>query len=184
MSDKLSTPEETIKALEELMESVSGVTNYANVHNSTALKVKVKKLHDHATIPTYAKFGDVGMDFTATSKLTENDRIIYGTDLAFEIPEGYFMMLVPRSSIYKKDLYLTNHCGIIDSGYRGEVKFIFRKDPKPEVFGSFFSPIDSYNIGDRIGQAIILPYPKVEFEEVNELSDSERGSGGFGSSGI
>lgn len=147
------------------------------------MNVKIKKLHPHAVIPSYAKSGDVGMDITATSKVIENDRVIYGTDLAFEIPEGYFMMLVPRSSIYKKDLYLTNHCGIIDSGYRGEVKFIFRKDPQPEIFGHFFGPVDSYAIGDRIGQAIILPYPQITFEEVTELSSTDRGTGGFGSSG-
>lgn len=143
------------------------------------MTVKVKKLHEHAVIPTYAKPGDVGMDITATSKVTENDRVIYGTDLAFEIPEGYFMMLVPRSSIFKKDLYLTNHCGIIDSGYRGEVKFIFRRDPPR--FGLQLSNV--YEIGDRIGQAIILPYQQIEFQEAEELSDSTRGTGGFGSSG-
>lgn len=142
--------------------------------------VKIKKLRSNAVIPKYAKYGDVGMDLTATSReVDEHGNISYGTGLAFEIPEGYFMMLVPRSSNHKTNLILTNHCGICDSGYRGEVFFKYAPYHKKYLKGGNVN----YNIGDRIGQAIILPYPKIEFEEVNELSETERGSTGYGSSG-
>ncbi len=140
------------------------------------LKVKIKKLNENAVIPRYAKIGDAGMDIVATGKHhTNNNRVVYDTGLAVEVPEGHFMMLVPRSSIFKQDMYLTNHCGIVDSGYRGEIKFIFKMDG---------SHTFTYEVGDRIGQLIILPYPTVEFEEVTQLSESVRGDSGFGSSGI
>ena len=145
------------------------------------LKVKIKKLHPDAKIPTYAKSGDAGMDLTAISMEYNigNETITYGFGLAFEIPDIHFMMIVPRSSIYKQDLYLTNHCGIVDSKYRGEVKAIFKIHRHPD----YPNIVTNYQIGDKVAQAIILPYPKVEFELVNELSDTERGDNGFGSSG-
>lgn len=145
------------------------------------MKIKIKRLNSSAVIPKYSKIGDAGLDLTAVTKTRDEfGNIVYGTGLAFEIPEGYFMMLVPRSSNCKTDLTLTNHCGIVDSGYRGEVFFKyaenFRKFP-------IQTPNEDYSVGDRIGQAVILPYPQVEFEEVDTLSDSERGTGGYGSTG-
>ena len=141
------------------------------------MKIKIKKLHPDAIIPTYAKSGDAGMDLTCTGIEKTSDYIAYKIGLAFEIPDGYFGMLVPRSSNSKKDLLLTNSCGILDSGYRGEVEFRY-KHTSPGTY-----PANGYKIGDRVGQIIILPYPQIEFEEVNELSETERGEGGFGSSG-
>lgn len=136
------------------------------------MKVKIKKLNDNAVIPCYACHGDAGMDLHAVSK-NETERFIeYGTGLAFEIPEGYVGLIFPRSSLSKKDLIMANHVGVLDSGYRGELKFRFKKIGE-----------EVYDIGDRIGQLIVIPYPKVEFEEVDELSDTHRGIGGFGSSG-
>ena len=144
------------------------------------MKVSIKKLHSDAVIPKYAKPGDAGLDLTVTSKsFDDNDNIVYGTGLAIEIPDGYVGLLFPRSSNAKTDLYLTNHVGVIDSGYRGEIMFKFRKSNSNKSYGE--SRI--YNIGDRVGQLIIIPYPAIEFEEVEELSNSERGTGGFGSSG-
>lgn len=147
------------------------------------LKVKIKKLIPEAVIPKYAKPGDAGMDLVATSHEFEKNAAgrrmqVYGTGLAFEIPEGYVGLIFPRSSIAKTDLALTNCVGVIDSGYRGEVKFKFAIDG-----GSRATQESSYKVGDRIGQIIIMPYPAVEFEEAEELSSTERGSGGFGSSG-
>lgn len=148
--------------------------------NNNILTVKVKKLHKNAVVPTYAKPGDAGMDIVAVSmdkpELSRNGIIItYRTGLAFEIPEGYFMDIRPRSSISNTALELTNSCGVIDSGYRGEIIFKFRDTSNG--IGKIYNP------GDRIGQLIILPYPKVELVEVDELSSTERGDGGFGSSG-
>lgn len=147
------------------------------------LNVNIKKLAPEAVVPSYAKPGDAGMDLTATSKsYDEHGNVCYGTQLAFEIPEGYVGLLFPRSSNTKKDLLLGNSVGVLDSGYRGEVVFKFKPsatlDIKKEVgIGTFYN----YEIGDRIGQIIILPYPKVQFNVVDELSSTERGTGGFGS---
>lgn len=156
------------------------------------MKVKIKKLTEKAVIPFYAKQGDAGMDLTAVSKkYDENLNTVYGTGLAFEIPEGYVGMLFPRSSNSKKQLRLTNSVGILDSGYRGEVMFKFRNDKKQTLEGCLQQDLktgikdinEEYEIGDRIGQIIILPYPKITFEVVEELSKTERGEGGYGSSG-
>ena len=156
------------------------------------MKVKIKKLHPDAVIPAYAKPGDAGMDLTAVSiSVDEHGNICYGTGLAFEIPEGYVGLVFPRSSNCKKGVILTNCVGVVDSGYRGEVSFKFRplmdrvKDIREN--GTFEYKFglhrDSYKLGDRIGQIIIMPYPQIEFEEVQELSQTERGTEGYGSSG-
>lgn len=144
------------------------------------LMVKLKKLHPDAVIPSYAKPGDAGVDLTAISEEIIRDRemriIRYGTGLSIEIPSGYVGLIFPRSSITTKTtLLLGNHVGVIDSGYRGEIKFEFRDHAV--VTGK------KYNVGDRIGQLIIVPYPTLEFLEVTSLSETERSSGGFGSSG-
>jgi dUTP pyrophosphatase len=142
------------------------------------LKVKIKKLHPDAVIPKYAKSGDAGMDIVATSMIITDSYIEYGTGLSFEIPEGFVGLLFPRSSISKKFLTLSNSVGVLDSGYRGEVTFRFKYSSADNLSGD-----SRYQIGDRIGQIIVMPFPNVYFEEVGELSDSERGSGGYGSSG-
>jgi dUTP pyrophosphatase len=139
------------------------------------MKIKIKKLHDDAVIPLYAKEGDAGMDLVATTKVIDSEIVEYGTGLSIEIPEGYVGLIFPRSSIYKTGLQLCNAVGVIDSGYRGEIKFKFMKKE--------FHKQPLYSIGDRIGQILILPYPKIEFNEVSELSISERGLNGFGSTG-
>lgn len=142
------------------------------------MEVKIKKLHEDAVIPKYAKPGDAGMDLTAVSmKIDEYGNICYGTGLAFEIPEGYVGLVFPRSSNCKKGVILTNCVGVIDSGYRGEVSFKFK-----EIALGNFSKV-TYKVGDRIGQIIIMPYPQIEFVEVDELSETERGTNGYGSTG-
>lgn len=144
-------------------------------------EIKVKRLHPNATIPKYAKDGDAGMDLVATEIISNTTfDITYGTGIAMEIPKGYVGLVFPRSSIRKTDLFLTNCVGVIDSGYRGEIQATFKK-----VFGKNDIRIDEvdYKIGDRIAQIMIIPYPSVTFVEVDELSQSERGEGGFGSTG-
>lgn len=146
------------------------------------MKVNVKKLDSNAVLPTYSKHGDAGMDLTATSKsYDEHGNVVYGTGLAFEIPNGYVGLLFPRSSNTKKDLILGNSVGVLDSGYRGEVVLKFKSTVNNDhdyVYG-----LGEYEAGDRIGQIIIMPVPQVEFIEVDELSSSDRGVGGFGSTG-
>ena len=139
------------------------------------MKLKFKKLHKDAVAPKIANHGDAGADLTAISVDYDiNNIITYGTGIAVEIPEGYVGLIFPRSSIYKKQLILSNSVGVIDCGYRGEIKFKFRGDRESDV----------YKIGDRIGQLVIMPIPSVEWEESEELTDSVRGEGGFGSTGV
>lgn len=142
------------------------------------MKVNIKKLVEEAKLPSYAKPGDAGMDLTAVTYKYDHsiDCHIYGTGLAFDIPEGYVGLVFPRSSNRKTTAYMTNHVGVIDSGYRGEVMVSF----KNRTWSDNGKP---YNVGDRIAQIIILPYPMIEFVEVDELSTTERGENGHGSTG-
>jgi dUTP pyrophosphatase len=141
------------------------------------MQVKVKKLHPDAVIPRYSKAGDAAMDLTAISvDKDEYGNAVYGTGLAIEIPEGYVGLLFPRSSNSKTDLYLTNHVGVIDSGYRGEIMFKYRG-----IQGLLGCRVHAKN--DRVGQLIILPYPQLELIESDTLSETERGDSGFGSTG-
>jgi dUTP pyrophosphatase len=140
------------------------------------MQVRVKRLHIDAKIPAYSKPGDAGLDLTAISMSRDkHDNITYGTGLAIEIPQGYVGLIYPRSSNSKTDLYLTNHVGVIDSGYRGEIMFKYR--PNNGTFAKI------YHVGDRVGQLIIMPYPQIELVESDELTDSVRGDAGFGSTG-
>ena len=140
------------------------------------MKVNVKKLTENAVLPTYAKHGDAGMDLTATSKsYDEHGNVVYGTGLAFEIPNGYVGLLFPRSSNTKKDLILGNSVGVLDSGYRGEVVLKFKAIDTKYIEDGRLTYVKqdfmtSYNLGDRIGQIIIMPYPQIEFNLVDELS--------------
>ena len=137
------------------------------------MKVRIKKLSENAVIPTYAKEGDAGMDLVITSIITKNlGDVTYGFGIALEIPNGFVGLVFPRSSIRKYDLALTNCVGVIDSGYRGEIQATFKR-----------SGVYAYAVGDRICQIMIIPHPPIEFEEADELSDTERGEGGFGSTG-
>ena len=140
------------------------------------MKIKVKRLNKLAMLPTKAHATDAGFDLYATSKTYDNDgNAVYGCGLAFEIPEGYMGLVFPRSSNAKKSLLLSNSVGVIDSGYRGEVTAKFKR----------LYPISQgeYAIGERFAQLVIMPIPAVEFVEAEELSESERGVGGYGSSG-
>jgi dUTP pyrophosphatase len=145
------------------------------------MKVNIKKLHPDAIIPTYAKAGDAGMDMyaVANGEADEYGNMVYHTGIAMEIPEGHVGLIYPRSSVSKTPHSLRNHVGVVDSGYRGEIIFKFG------WVESYLTEqaVKVYSAGDRIGQIIIMPYPQIEFVEVDELSDSERGDGGFGSSG-
>lgn len=141
------------------------------------MKIRIKKINPSAVIPTYAKSGDAGMDLVATEIINEETfQITYGTGLAMEIPVGFVGLVFPRSSIRKYDLSLTNCVGVIDSGYRGEIQATFRKEKGVAS--------KTYELGDKICQIMIIPYPEIDFEEVQELNNTERGTGGFGSTGL
>lgn len=141
------------------------------------MKVKIKKLHNSAIIPRKAHEQDAGFDLFAISK-EKVDEDLYGyieydTGISLEIPENHVGLIYPRSSISKTGHILANSVGVIDSNYRGSIKLRFKTIPD----------CVEYVPGDRVGQLIIMPYPEIEFEEVEDLSSTERGDGGFGSSG-
>lgn len=145
------------------------------------MTIKIKKLDPNAIIPTYAKPGDAAMDVTAIDINITPDYIEYSTGLAFEIPEDHIMLIFPRSSNSNKDLLLANSVGVLDSGYRGELKLRFKLVYREGVTGRRMYANKFYNVGDRVGQILIIPRPKIDFIEVDELSETERGEGGFGS---
>lgn len=173
------------------------------------MEIKIKKLNEDAVIPSYAKPGDMGMDLTAIAMEYDADMdcYIYHTGLAFELPEGYGMLLFPRSSNRKTEAYMTNHVGILDSGYRGELLICYKNRTSSKITNAIkilFSNIKSivnkcfgkirlnlpnpaneapYEVGNKIAQLVIIPYPFIEFIESDELSKSERGEGGHGSTG-
>ena len=138
------------------------------------MEVKIKKLNENAVIPRYAHHTDAGLDLVAVSKSKDKDgNFVYGTGLAFEIPDGFVGLVFPRSSVAARRMIMANCVGVIDSGYRGEVtaKFMTHLFAKP------------YDKGDRVAQMIIMPYPHVDIVEVDELSESDRRDGGYGSTG-
>ena len=142
------------------------------------MQIKVKRLSDTAVLPTKAHPDDAGFDLTCSEITTELNEcgqliLVYHSGIAIEIPKGFFGILVPRSSVAKKSLTLTNCAGVIDSNYRGEVlgKFRSTTDVIPAV----------YKVGERFAQLLILPLPEVEMVESNTLSSTDRGDGGYGS---
>lgn len=205
------------------------------------MKIKFVKLHENAVMPTKAHATDAGFDLTATSRyFDEHGALVLGTGIAVEIPEGYVGLAFPRSSLSKIDLTMANAVGVIDAGYRGEIKFKFKPSllyvdneacyekrkgehaedycgsiqTDPDVqsvsahgldatfFGTLHHNLSGraatrkpdgglsvtlnsrlYHVGDRIAQLIIMPIPDIEFEEVETLSDGERGTNGYGSTG-
>lgn len=141
------------------------------------MKLLIKKLNTQATIPSHAHDDDACFDLTTTSCDSAGSRSrIYGTGLSMDIPKGYLVEVYIRSSLaFKGDFILTNGVGIIDAGYIGEVKckLTYIGDGKP----------DWPWVGDRIAQARLVRKIKTEIEETYDIKDTERGDGGFGSSG-
>lgn len=140
------------------------------------LTIKFKRLVPHAIEPEYATDRAAGLDLYAADYNYDHDKKFheYGTGIAIEIPEGYEAQLRPRSSISKTSLIMCNSPGTIDSDYRGELIFRFKAIDDRGLF---------YSVGERIGQIVIVPVPKIKLEEADELSETKRGTGGFGSTG-
>lgn len=145
------------------------------------MKIKIKKLNEQAVIPAYAHDTDAGLDLTAINATMEMNQdasvsFIYETGLSIEIPEGYVGLVFPRSSVSQYSLTQANCVGVIDSGYRGEllVKFKLNTMSYPKM----------YKPGDRVAQLVIVPYLKAELEVTEELTQSDRGENGFGSTNV
>jgi dUTP pyrophosphatase len=139
------------------------------------MRIHFKKLVQEAQMPKFGKPGDAGADLVATTMSNHDDHLVYGVGLAVEIPEGMVGLVFPRSSIRQTDLFMANSVGVIDSGYRGEIFITFNVKKGATRW---------YQVGDRIAQFIIMPVPLVKYVEVDELSETERGIGGHGSTGV
>lgn len=142
--------------------------------------IKFKKLHPDAVTPTKANPTDAGFDLTAIGWKVSDDHtyIEYSTGIAVEMPENYVGLIFPRSSVSRVQQVLANCVAVIDAGYRGELILRYRETWR----GAHFEP-NTYKVGEKIGQIVFMPLPAVELVEVKELSNSDRGEGGFGSSG-
>lgn len=142
------------------------------------MDVNIKLLDYRAELPTKGTEGSAGFDIKVTSISYDDKRAVwvYGTGIAMEIPKGYVGLCFPRSSIYRTPATLRNCVGVIDSDYRGEIMAMFKNFDKSNQTAP-------YQIGDKAIQMIIMPYPDITFKVVEELSDTERGKGGHGSTG-
>lgn len=205
---------------EIIIETKDFLTKAGEAIGTIPLEIKFKKLDEKAVVPTYAHYGDVGMDITAIDVEYDEERdiYIYRTGLAFESDFHYGQFLFPRSSNRKTDAYLCNSVGIADSAiYRGEILFCYKNRDSVETIAQlagmnkFFetlveSGVDiamqakdraynevlhnarllkyaPYKVGEKIGQMVFAAYPYVQLIETDTLSTTERGSGGFGSTG-
>lgn len=157
------------------------------------MEIRLKRLSNEAVIPQRMTEGSAGFDMTASSMEYDSilDCYIYHTDIAVEIPKGYVGLTFPRSSNRRTEAYLANSVGVIDSDYRGEIIFCYKLRTSAKI-NKDISAIERewygtgapYSKGDRIGQLVIVPIPDVTFKEVSELSNTDRGQGGYGSTGI
>jgi len=148
------------------------------------IQVKFKKLNPNATIPKPATPFAGAMDVTCTEIIVEDGYVRCLTGFSTEIPEGYRIICAARSSITKTGWMLANGIGIVDSDFRGQWEFRFAPIPTKVAFGTFLGAKEfPYKVGDRVGQIFIEKIINMEFVETQYLSDTERSSGGFGSTG-
>lgn len=141
--------------------------------------VEVTRLDPELPLPAYQRLGDAGLDLHAAhdASIAPGGRAIVGTGIAVAIPAGYAGLVTPRSGLAARlGLSIVNAPGVVDSGYRGEVKVILVNH----------DPVDVIEVrrGDRIAQLVVTPVATVELVEVAELPDSQRGTGGHGSTGV
>ena len=143
-------------------------------------KVRIKKLNENATVPTHATVGSAGADLYAVCErdfieIPPHETVLIHTGFAFEIPDGYVGLVFARSSLgTERGLAPANKVGVIDSDYRGEVMVSLHNH------SNVLAQIEN---GERIAQMVIVPFLKTEFVLSDELDDTERGAGGFGSTG-
>lgn len=144
--------------------------------------IKIKKTHEDAVIPTYGTDGAGAFDIYSVTQdaLEPGTTAIFHTGLSFEIPPGFALMIYSRSGQgFKWDVKLANATGILDSDYRGEL--LVKLERFDDLYGD--GGLYEVNVGDRIAQGIILPVPRIQFIESETLSETARGTGGFGSTG-
>jgi dUTP pyrophosphatase len=142
------------------------------------VKLPVQRLAATSTLPTRATAGDAGLDLYASepARLEPGERASVGTGIAVEIPAAHAGLVLPRSGwAAKHGISLVNAPGLIDAGYRGEVRVLLLNTDRDEAF--------EISGGDRIAQLLIVPFASLEPVEADSLAGSERGEGGFGSTG-
>lgn len=173
------------------------------------MEIRYKKLIPEAKAPLKIIEVDAGFDLYATSIVETPDYIQYGIGIAFEIPVGYVGLVFPRSSVTNYDLMQKNSVGVIDASYRGEIVCRFAKvindvfrdtdciKEKKSFWGKLLSTkkssfidiwflprkIKKFGVGERVAQIVFIEIPKITLIEATELSETERGSGGFGHTG-
>ncbi|MBQ1272327.1 MAG: dUTP diphosphatase [Clostridia bacterium] len=142
-----------------------------------AIRVAFKKLNEKAQVPTYGSLSAAGADLYALEKITlqPGQTCLVHTGIAMEIPEGYAGLIYARSGLAtKRGLAPANKVGVIDADYRGEIMVaLHNHSAQPQT-------VDA---GERVAQLVVTPFLRVEFDEVSDLSDTDRGAGGFGSTG-
>lgn len=156
------------------------------------MKIPYKKLHEDAILPKHAKEGDGAVDLYAVSARVETHEgpgesyyfIEYGTGLAVEIPDGHAGLLLPRSSSSKTSLIMANSVGLVDSAYRGEIKVRYRLDSVGYKDLMESGQANVYQVGKAVAQLLIVPFVTQETVLVDELSSTDRGENGFGSTGV
>ena len=149
------------------------------VRGNDMTSLRVTKLRDDAVLPSRAHDGDAGLDLTACESVTigVGERATVGTGLAVEIPEGHAGLVTPRSGLaLRHGLSIVNTPGVIDAGYRGEVRVILLNTDREQPF--------TVEPGMRIAQLLVVPALVVDVVEVGDLTETVRGEGGFGSSGV
>ena len=138
------------------------------------ITLKYKKLREDAQIPVKQHLEDACYDLTACEVIVAGSLMKCKFGIAVEFPPGYVALIFPRSSVYKTSCRLSNSVGVVDANYRGELQAVF------DLQDSEYVP---YKTGERCCQLMLIKLPEVELKEVSELSSSERGDKGFGSSG-
>ena len=143
------------------------------------MEIKIKRLNERAKIPTFGTEFSAGADLYCAEEheisVCSGQKCSIGTGISMEIPEGYVGLVFARSGLAcKNGLRLCNSVGVIDADYRGEIKVVLHNDSEC---------VREIKPGERVAQMIVMPYPKVSFIEVEELSDTVRGESGFGGTG-
>jgi dUTP pyrophosphatase len=142
-------------------------------------ELRVTRLRDDAVLPSRAHSGDAGLDLSACEEITigVGERAAVGTGIAVEIPEGHAGLVVPRSGLaLRHGISMVNAPGVIDAGYRGEVRLLLLNTDNESPF--------TVEPGMRVGQLLVVPVADVDVVETDEVTATERGAGGFGSSGL
>lgn len=173
----------TLKHYEETNSQWPQVQQFLNYYYMAKERLLLAvKVEPGGRLPQMPAEGDAGIDLYVRKIIMETpNQIVYDLGIRVEIPEGHVGLVFPRSSVRNYDLALANSVGVIDSGYRGIVQATFNKVMR--IVSNIYEGQTCYAQGDKCAQLIVMPIPQVQIIEVDELTDTERGEGGHGSTG-